>query len=200
MTTTRDAILDGAMHVIRTRGLARTTTKEIAAAAGYSEPMLYRFFADKTDLFLAVLAERLPGVGVTRDDGSDLAGSGTLRDNVRHIVVEMTGFYLTVLPLAMSIFSDAELLARHRDAVNDHGTGPEMMTDGVRGYLAAEQAAGRIDADAPIDGVAFALAGAAQHRAFLWSFNGRGAMALKEIESFADEVVAAALPALSPTA
>ncbi len=62
MTDTRDRILDAATHVMRTRGFARTTTKEIARAAGYSEATLYKHFQDKTDLFLAVLKERLPTV------------------------------------------------------------------------------------------------------------------------------------------
>ena len=65
MPNTRDRILDAAAHVMRTRGFARTTTKEIARAAGYSEATLYKHFLDKTDLFLAVLKERLPSLGST---------------------------------------------------------------------------------------------------------------------------------------
>ena len=65
MPDTRDRILDAAAHVMRTRGFARTTTKEIARAAGYSEATLYKHFQDKTDLFLAVLKERLPSLGST---------------------------------------------------------------------------------------------------------------------------------------
>ncbi|HEX4258089.1 MAG TPA: helix-turn-helix domain-containing protein, partial [Streptosporangiaceae bacterium] len=48
MADTRDRILDAATHVMRTRGFARTTTKEIARAAGYSEATLYKHFQDKT--------------------------------------------------------------------------------------------------------------------------------------------------------
>src|ERR1700760_4013925 len=65
MPDTRDRILDAAAHVMRTRGFARTTPKEIARAAGYSEATLYKHFTDKTDLFLAVLKERLPSLGST---------------------------------------------------------------------------------------------------------------------------------------
>ena len=42
--TTRDAILDGALEVMRARGLARTTTKEIARASGFSEATLDKLF------------------------------------------------------------------------------------------------------------------------------------------------------------
>jgi AcrR family transcriptional regulator len=200
VASTRDAILDGALHVMRTRGLARTTTKEIARAAGYSEATLYKLFDDKFDLFLSVLAERLPTVGVVRDGAANLAGS--VAGKLHQIVVEMTGFYQAVLPIGMSIFSDSDLLARHRAAVRMHGTGPESVTDGVRAYLAAEQAAGRIDPAAPIDGAAMALAGACMHQAFLWCFDGEVGDAATQgsarVDAFAAGVVAAILPALSP--
>ncbi len=58
---TRDVILDAAAGILRERGLANTTTRQIAAAAGYSEATLYKHFADKADLLLAVLRERSTG-------------------------------------------------------------------------------------------------------------------------------------------
>jgi AcrR family transcriptional regulator len=60
---TRQRILDAADHLMRTLGLARTTTKEIARGAGCSEAALYKHFAGKEDLFVAVLQERLPPLG-----------------------------------------------------------------------------------------------------------------------------------------
>lgn len=202
MASTRDAILDGALHVMQTRGLARTTTKEIARAAGYSEATLYKLFDDKFDLFLSVLAERLPTVAVADDDAASLAGTGSLAGNLHRIVVEMTGFYRAVLPIGMSIFSDTALLARHRDAVRTHGPGPERIAAGVRAHLGAEQAAGRVGASAPIAGAAMALVGACMHEAFLWCFNGEAddapAGESPAVNTFADGVVAAILPALDP--
>ena len=200
MTSTRDAILDGALHVMQTRGLARTTTKEIARAAGYSEATLYKLFDDKFDLFLCVLAERLPTISVADDDAANLAGTGSVAGNLYRLVVEMIGYYRAVLPIGMSIFSDSELLARHRDAVRTRGPGPERVTEGVGAYLAAEQAAGRVAATAPLAGIAMALVGACMHEAFLWCFNGETGNATTQdspaVRAFAAEVVAAILPAL----
>lgn len=199
MNSTREAILDGAFQVMREKGLARTTTKEIARASGCSEPLLYRHFEDKIGLFLAVLAERLPPVGVLGGGGAGLIGHGTLEGNLRLVAAEVTTFYLTVLPIGMSIFSDNELLARHRDAVQAHGTGPEDISNGVRNYLAEEQAAGRIREDAPLGGVAMALTGAAMHRAFLWSFHagaGDAPPTQERIRDFAAEVVAGVVRSL----
>lgn len=197
MNTTREAILDGAFRVMREKGLARTTTKEIARASGCSEPLLYRHFEDKIGLFLAVLAERLPPVSVLDRGAMKLLGHGTLEGNLSLVVAEVTAFYLAVLPIGMSLFSDTALLARHRDAVQAHGTGPEIISSGVRAYLADEQAAGRIRAGAPLDGSAMALTGAAMHRAFLWSFHSSAQPpSRKLIGDFAAEVVAGVVPSL----
>ena len=53
--TTRDAILDGALEVMRTRGLARTTTKEIARAAGFSEHLTKPINFDRLDEAIQML-------------------------------------------------------------------------------------------------------------------------------------------------
>lgn len=182
---------------MRTRGLARTTTREIARAAGYSEATLYKLFDDKIDIYLSVLDERLPTVGVVSDGAETLSGSGTVAGNLHLIVVEMAGFYCSVLPIGMSLFSDTDLLARHRDALRSRNTGPDVVSNGVRSYLAAEQQAGRIDPDAPIDGAAMALVGACMHQAFLWSFNGDETPDPERVDSFAASIVAAILPSLS---
>ena len=85
MPGTRDRILDAATHVMRTRGFARTTTKEIARAAGYSEATLYKHFSDKSDLFLAVMHERLPSLGPVLAEVTADAGQGLLRDRLAAI-------------------------------------------------------------------------------------------------------------------
>src|SRR5919201_5270645 len=56
----RDRILDAAVAVLRERGLAAATTKEIARVASCSEGSLYTSFANKEQLLGAVMAERLP--------------------------------------------------------------------------------------------------------------------------------------------
>jgi AcrR family transcriptional regulator len=171
MPTTRDAILDGALQVMQTRGLARATTKAIAEAAGFSEAALYKQFADKTAIYLAVIAERLPRVAVVGNGGADLVGTGELAGNLRRIAAELLAFYRVVLPIAMSVFSDTELQVRHRDLVRAAGTGPDVNVRGVRAYLESEQEAGRVRAGAPVEGAALALVGACMHQAFLWTFD-----------------------------
>ncbi len=215
--TTRDAILDGAWRVMRTRGLAGTTTKEIARAAGYSEATLYKLFSDKVDLFLSVLSERLPRVGVVTHGVADLAGTGAVAANLERIVSETCRFYAASFPLAMSLFSDPALLARHRAGVRELGAGPEVVVEAVRAYLRAEQSLARVGPRAPVDAAAMSLVGACFHRAFLLRFADTGAADRPEPDGLADDdrpeeddgqdptagafaagVVASVLPALVP--
>ncbi len=53
----REAILDAAMSVFGAASYAAATTAEIAAAAGVSEPILYRHFESKKALYIACLDE-----------------------------------------------------------------------------------------------------------------------------------------------
>src|SRR3990170_1754316 len=55
----RREILESAVSVFAERGFAGTGTADIAAAAGIGEPTIYRYFANKQELYLAAL--RLSG-------------------------------------------------------------------------------------------------------------------------------------------
>jgi AcrR family transcriptional regulator len=53
----RQAIVEAALEVFSTGSYSGATTAEIAREAGISEPILYRHFASKRDLYLACLDE-----------------------------------------------------------------------------------------------------------------------------------------------
>jgi len=53
----RQAILDAALHVFAVGSYSGATTAQIAKEAGVSEPILYRHFGSKRDLYLACLDE-----------------------------------------------------------------------------------------------------------------------------------------------
>jgi AcrR family transcriptional regulator len=199
--TTRDEILDSAMEVMRTRGLARTTTKEIARVAGFSEGTLYKVFADKTHLILSVLSERLPQIALTTEGVADLVGKNSVEENLTVMVVEIERCYRAILPTVMSLFSDMELLALEIEAANSRGgPGPGVMTHYVGEYLRGEQAAGRVSATTSVDSAAFALVGACMHHAFLGSFSDLGSVDYQEAEfgSLAEGIVATVLHGVLP--
>jgi AcrR family transcriptional regulator len=171
MPDTRDRILDAATHVMRTRGFARTTTKEIARAAGYSEATLYKHFQDKTDLFLAVLKERLPTVSWML---SPAAGPGSPPDDLAARLTAFAraavDFYLVSFPISASVFSEPDLLAAHHAAVTRQGAGPHMPVQALARYLRSEQERGRVRPGADCDAAASLLLGSCFQYAFLRCF------------------------------
>jgi AcrR family transcriptional regulator len=170
MPDTRDRILDAAAHVMRTRGFARTTTKEIARAAGYSEATLYKNFQDKTDLFLAVLRERLPSLHPVLDELSAAAGRGVLARQLAAAARGAIAFYEASFPVSASVFSEPDLLAAHHAAVTRQGAGPQYPLEALARYLRLEQRHGRIRAGADCDAAASLLLGSCFQYAFLRCF------------------------------
>ncbi|MBX9600263.1 MAG: TetR/AcrR family transcriptional regulator [Bryobacteraceae bacterium] len=55
----RQAIIDAAIRLFSEKGFRGTTTRELAAAVGVTEPVLYQHFETKRELFSAILESRL---------------------------------------------------------------------------------------------------------------------------------------------
>lgn len=167
----RARIIDAAHRLMLTIGLARATTKEIAKAAGCSEAALYKHFASKEELFVAVLKERLPKVdGILKrliaDPGE---GERTVEQNLTEIAREAALFYEQSFPIAASLYAEPRLRNRHNAAMRELGTGPHVPIRGVDAYLRAEQSAGRVRADADTYAAASLLLGACAQRAFAYA-------------------------------
>lgn len=173
---TRERILDAAAHVLRTHGLARATTKEIAGQAGYSEATLYKHFEGKSELFLAVLHERTEGDLVALLAAlPNRVGHDSLRATLAEVATAAIAFYGQSFPMAASLFSEPTLLAAHRDAVTRRGAGPEQANVMLADHLRAERQHGRVRPDVDPDAAAGALLGACMQRAFLRHFAGDAA-------------------------
>ena len=54
----RDVIINAAIRLFAERGFEGTTTKELARAVGVSEPVLYRHFHTKNDLYAAIIESK----------------------------------------------------------------------------------------------------------------------------------------------
>jgi AcrR family transcriptional regulator len=186
--STRDRMLDAAARVMRTRGLARATTKEIAKEAGYSEAALYKHFRDKTDLFLAVLSERAPNtLAAVLSRLPQRLGQGTVGETLDEVARAAIAFYRQNFPMAASLFAEPQLLAAHREALRARNAGPAHVGDAVAGYLAAERQLGRVRPDADPRAAAALLLGACLQHAFLGHFTDQPA------DDDADRQFAAAL-------
>ncbi|MEV6593226.1 TetR/AcrR family transcriptional regulator [Streptomyces acidicola] len=171
----RIRILDAAHELMLTVGLARTTTKEIARAAGCSEAALYKYFASKEELFIRVLQERLPRLGPLLDRLTTEPEQRTLEENLTEIVRQAALFYEQSFPIAASLYAETQLKRRHEESMRTMGVGPHMPIQGLDAYLRAEQRAGRIHPDADTFAAASLLLGACAQRAFAYDATEEGA-------------------------
>src|SRR4249919_3416678 len=76
----REAVLKAAMTAFAHRGLYGTSTEEIAASAGISQPYLFRLFRTKKELFLAAVERCMDDtVELFRTAAGDLRGEEALK-------------------------------------------------------------------------------------------------------------------------
>ncbi|MFJ7626457.1 TetR/AcrR family transcriptional regulator [Streptomyces sp. NPDC097595] len=170
----RVRLVDAAHELMLTKGLARTTTKEIAKAAGCSEAALYKNFLSKEELFVVVLKERLPRIDLRELIADPGAGERSVEENLTDIARQASLFYEQSFPIAASLYAEPRLKERHDAAMRELGTGPHLPIRGVDTYLRAEQTAGRVRPDADTYAAASLLLGACAQRAFAYDATGNG--------------------------
>jgi AcrR family transcriptional regulator len=185
--TMRQLILDAAQRLIETEGFAGLTTKQIAREAGCAEGTLFKHFARKEDLCLAVVLENSPRF--REAIAEKRAGKGSVANNLRDIVLAALQFSDKLIPLAVSLFADTGLLLRHRQVMQQTGRGPRDVFDLVAAYIAAEQELGRIPRDAVPLAVACLLLGPCFHWAFIRQAAGNSLYPMTDKE-FAASLVA----------
>ncbi|MBW8821969.1 MAG: TetR/AcrR family transcriptional regulator, partial [Streptomyces sp.] len=164
----RVRILDAAHELMLTVGLARATTKEIAKAAGCSEAALYKYFASKEEVFIRVLAERLPKLAPLLHALAAEPGRHTLEENLTEIAHQAALFYEQSFPIAASLYAETQLKRRHDDAMREMESGPHKPIEWLDAYLKAEQSIGRVDPAADTFAAASLLLGACAQRAFAY--------------------------------
>jgi AcrR family transcriptional regulator len=169
---TRARILDAAVEIMRRVGLVRATTREIAQAAGYSEAALYKYFADKDDIFFCVLTERLPTFAGALMQIAGRAGERPLQEQLADVAAAALRFYSESMPIAVSLLAEPEALARNRARMVASGRGPEKANESLAAYLRAEQQLGRISRRVNVEVGAALLIGACFQHVFLLTYHG----------------------------
>src|SRR3954451_19163649 len=94
----REAILAATLDLLRERGIARLTTRDVAERAGVSEASVYYHYTDKAGLLRAVFAAALPPL-----QALDATGPASLLTLGR----ELERFLEQALPVMMAAQSDA---------------------------------------------------------------------------------------------
>ena len=141
---TRERLIAATTRLMCERGLARTSTRDIARAAGVAEGALYHHFADKAELLLAVIQA---GMGEFKQVVDSLAlqvGRRSLRANLEQVARAALEFHLRVAPLVCSLYSDRTLLLRVRQILERSKLGPGESGAALAAYLDAEQRLGRV--------------------------------------------------------
>jgi AcrR family transcriptional regulator len=166
----REALLDAAQRLIRERGAAGVTTREIAREAGCSEGALYVHFRDKAGLMTAVCQRWLPDLATTVGSLIERVGADTVQANLESIATAAVRSFHGLVPSMLAIGGDPDLLRHHRAAMKAAGLGPQRGIDAIGAYLAAEQRLGRVRPDIDPAIAASVLLGACWQRATIRSY------------------------------
>ncbi|MTE14641.1 TetR/AcrR family transcriptional regulator [Nocardia aurantiaca] len=155
-TGVREAVIANAQQVLAEYGLARLSTKEIAARAGVAESSIFYHFGDRMGLLQAVIQQRLRPLEELLAD----AATADLRTDLRTLLATLEEFFVSALPVMAAVQSDVDLRAVYRERSRDLDLGPHRAVDTVVTYLSA-----RDIRSADLRAPALLLVGAAHQRA-----------------------------------
>ncbi len=159
----REAILSAALQLLRERGIARVTSREVAALAGVSEASVFYHYKDRAGLLQAVFEQGLEPLRVLSERGR-LPGDD-VHDALTRFARTLDQFLEQALPVMSAAQSDTALRDSMATYMTEQDLGPHRGVGAVGEYLAAEQAAGRVRAGVDPDAVAMLFVGACYTRA-----------------------------------
>jgi AefR-like transcriptional repressor, C-terminal domain len=119
-----------------------------------------------TDLYLALLQDRLPVYAQTMKDLRGRAGQAGVPDNLLPVAAATLDFYCGMLGAKVSVIADPEQLVRLRDLMKARGLGPAVAQRVLADYLRDEQQGGRMTADVAAESAASLLIGGCLSYAF----------------------------------
>ena len=157
----RRQLIETAIDLFSQKGFAGTTTREIAAAAGVNEAIIFRHFATKQDLYKAILDYKCNAAGSTewledinqRMEANDDAGL------IRSLITHMIAFHRED-PRFQRLMLHAALEG-HEIAILHHNQVKLPIGAKLIEYITRRQAAGAIRPCNPT-AVLFSLAGIPQ--------------------------------------
>lgn len=166
-----DRLTEATLAVIRERGPAGATTREIARAAGVSEGSLYNHFAGKTDLISAAMADVAGGIRAAVQRLYERTGRASVESNLADFAVRAIAHFRELLPIASAAIGDPETMRWVRQRQPD-GVLPGLVAGNLAlaGYVEAEMERGRVDASLSAPYIAALLLGGCQQYAFLSLF------------------------------
>ncbi len=158
----REAIIEAALAVLREQGIAKLTSREVAARAGVSDASVYYHFGDRAGLLQAVFQQGMKplqfmaGLDVKTLDPAEV---------LRAALGALERFFDDVVPVLHAAQADPELGSALAAFVEANDLGPHKGVNLLGGYLRGQQRAGRVRADADADAIALLVIDCAFARA-----------------------------------
>ena len=114
-------IMDIAAEVFAKKGLANTKISDLAEAAGVSQGLLYRYFADKDDVFIALLERAINGVTdyvqtATKHTGTPLEKFHWLTEKILQGMSE-NPVYFQLISQAMALSGRMQIIVEKLETV-----------------------------------------------------------------------------------
>jgi AcrR family transcriptional regulator len=186
----RDAIVEAALKLLRERGIARVTTREVASLAGVSEASVFYHYTDRAGLLKAVFEA---GVRPLQELSERGPSGSTLREVLDELGPVIERFLAQALPVLAAAQSDVDLRNELGAFMAENDLGPHRAVQALGDYLAERQAAGHVRSDIDPRAVALTFVGACFIRA------SQRQMALHENElPSLDQVITALETMLAP--
>jgi AcrR family transcriptional regulator len=155
----REAILAATLDLITAQGLARLTTKEIAASAGVAEASIYYHFGDKKGLVEGVIVDAvLKPLREFAASFADRVAEKPFEEAMVGYGGALESFWKRVLPVLSAVQADVELRDHFRERIAELGLGPHRGVRAVADYLGEQQRVGAVRKDADVRAAALAFA------------------------------------------
>ena len=159
----REAILAAALELLRERGIARVTAREVAALAGVSEASVFYHYKDRAGLLRAVFEQGLRPLQELAESGGFVGDD--LREVLTRYATTLEQFLDQALPVMAAAQSDVALRDAMAEYMTEQDLGPHRGVDALGDFLAAHQAAGRVRAGIDPYATAMLFVGACYTRA-----------------------------------
>jgi AcrR family transcriptional regulator len=144
MNENRQNIICTTERLLRTHGLARLTTRNIARGAGVAEGLIYHHFKDKAELIHEVVEQRLYDAKNVLQSLPLQVGQRTLTENLEEVLSVVYRAHYEIVPIVCSALADHQLRVRMQEIMKERDVGPQHAIDALALYLAAEQRLGRM--------------------------------------------------------
>lgn len=138
----REAIIAATLELLRERGIANLTSREVAARAGVSDASVYYHFGDRAGLLQAVFEHGMQPLKFMEDLDPTRMG---LTDVLAASLQSLEQFFDEALPVLLAAQADPELGSALSAYVERNDLGPHRGVEALGAYIRGEQDAGRVD-------------------------------------------------------